>query len=553
MALDDVVVEDKLDDGHLVLVALDVVLDVHSPELLRGGEALDLAVVDRLHERGLAAAVGAAETVALALLHVEGGVVEENERTVREGEVALAEVLALLVLDDEHLLARLVRGERLLDEVLRRVLGAVEEEREVGRRAGLLPRLEVKVLGEERVAAELADVLEVRLHLGGGEERGDVRLGGAGDLGHHRGHLRADGGLVRALGLGVLVDDGVRGLAGGDEERLVRAGAHLAALGVRDLVHGALQQGKELGEEGSSVHGVLDELAHVVDDDGGLALDGGLLLEEETALEEGAHDGERGRLNLLHEGGRGELVHALGHLVHLVDALDEGGDEGVDVDVADARANLGHRVGGLLLHLLAHVNHHLSELGDDLGEARGDRLGVALDEGVDELERRHLGLPELGVEAGEDGAEARAHRKLGELRGERLARDIRRLADVLGLVVAREGDRDLEEVDEHGLLGVAGVVHQGGDLLSRRLARVLILLLEGVLLDRRDVGHRDLGRSRSLALRGSHRSCDGRGARDGDSRVGARKGVTVSREARAEARFRGADEGICEKASRSSR
>ena len=471
------------------------------------GETVNLAVVDRLHEGRLTTAVGAAETVTLTLLHVEGGVVEQNERTVREGEVALAEILTLLVLDDEHLLGSLVRGKRLLDEVLGGILGAIEEEREVGRRAGLLPRVKVEVLGKERVGGELADVLEVGRHLGGVEERVDVRLGGAGDLGHHGGHLRLDGGLVGALGLGVLVDDGVGGLTGGDEEGLVRAGAHLAALGVGNLVHSALEEGKELGEEGRSVHGVLDELAHVVDDDGRLALDGGRLLEEETALEEGTHDGEGGRLDLLDEGGGSELVHALGHLIDLVDALDESGDEGVDIDVADAGANLGHGVGGLLLDLVTHVNHHLSELGDDLGEARGHRLGVTRDEGIDELERPHLGLPELGVEAGEDGAEARANRKLRELGGERRARHIRSLANVLGLVVTGEGDGDLEEIDEHGLLGAGGRVDDLGDLLGGGLAGILVLLLEGVLLDRRDVSRGDLGGGRGLAFGGSHLSC----------------------------------------------
>merc|ERR1719258_498354 len=100
---------------------------------------------------------------------------------------------------------------------------------------------------------------------------------------------------------------------------------------VGNLVHGALEKREQLGEEGRGVHGILDELAHVVDDDGGLALDGSDLLEKETALEEGAHDGQRGRLNLLHERRRGELVDALGNLVNLVDALDERGDERVDV------------------------------------------------------------------------------------------------------------------------------------------------------------------------------------------------------------------------------
>merc|ERR1719498_2037201 len=80
--------------------------------------------------------------------------------------------------------------------------------------------------------------------------------------------------------------------------------------------------------------------------------------------------------------------------------------------------------------------------------------------------RPHLGLPELGVEAGEDGAEARANRKLRELGGERRARHIRSLANVLGLVVTGEGDGDLEEIDEHGLLGAGGRVDDLGDLLG---------------------------------------------------------------------------------------
>mmetsp|Transcript_2786 Transcript_2786/g.7400 ORF Transcript_2786/g.7400 Transcript_2786/m.7400 type:complete len:584 (-) Transcript_2786:148-1899(-) len=516
VALDDFVVQHELDDGHVVLVALDVVLDVHGAELLGGREPVNLAVVDRLHQGRLAATVGAAQAVTLTLLHVEGGVVEENQGAVREGEVALAQILTLLVLDDEHLLGSLVLGVRDVDELLSGILGTLEEEREVRRGAGVLPRLKVKVLGQEGVGGEGADVLKVGLDVGGVHKGSHVGVGGSGDLSHHLEHLRADGGLVGALRLGVLVDDGVGGLTGGDEERLVRAGANLAALGVSHLVHRALEQREELGEERRGVHGILDELAHVVDDDGGLALDGGDLLEKETALEEGAHDGQRGRLNLLHERRRGELVDALGNLVNLVDALDERGDERIDVDVTDALAALGHGGGGRLLDLVPHVHHHLSQLGDDLGEARGDSLGVAVDKVVEEGERRGGGLPELGLEADKDGLERGSDGELGELGGKPLHGGVGGFADILGLVVTGEGDGHLEEFDEHGLLGDAGGGDELGDLIGGGFAGVLVLLLGRVGDDGGDDIFGDLGSRGGLALGGGHDCCDdGGGWTDG--------------------------------------
>jgi hypothetical protein len=72
------VVDDELDDGRVSLRGVDVVLDIHRAEHLLGWEAVDLAVGDRTHECGLAAAVVAAQAVAVATLEVQPGVVEEN-------------------------------------------------------------------------------------------------------------------------------------------------------------------------------------------------------------------------------------------------------------------------------------------------------------------------------------------------------------------------------------------------------------------------------------------------------------------------------------------
>ena len=106
--------------------------------------------------------------------------------------------------------------------------------------------------------------------------------------------------------------------------------ADVARLRVGDLVLRALELRQQLRDERLDLIRVVDELGHVLDDARAVALGRGHVLVE-AALEERAHDRERGAVNVLDEDAAGELVHALVRLLRLEDALDDVGDRGNNV------------------------------------------------------------------------------------------------------------------------------------------------------------------------------------------------------------------------------
>ena len=90
-------------------------------------------------------------------------------------------------------------------------------------------------------------------------------------------------------------------------------GSDLTALGVGDLVRDLLELRDQLGQEGSGIVGVLNQLGHVVNDDCCLTLDGGGALTE-AADQQRHNDGQRATLDLLDEGGGCQLMNALSGL-----------------------------------------------------------------------------------------------------------------------------------------------------------------------------------------------------------------------------------------------
>ena len=84
-------------DVHRLLESLHVRVNEDGLELLLGWEAVNLVVGDGAEERRLARGLGRHDAVALAALEVEAGIVEEDAGPVRQGELAVAEVLALLL------------------------------------------------------------------------------------------------------------------------------------------------------------------------------------------------------------------------------------------------------------------------------------------------------------------------------------------------------------------------------------------------------------------------------------------------------------------------
>mmetsp|Transcript_18291 Transcript_18291/g.55000 ORF Transcript_18291/g.55000 Transcript_18291/m.55000 type:complete len:572 (+) Transcript_18291:826-2541(+) len=96
--LEDGVQENVLDHCGVRLAGIDVVLHKHGAQLGLGGEAVQLLVGDGAHQRRLAGAVGAAQTIAAPALEPEAGVGQQNLATVGQRELAVAQVLALVVL-----------------------------------------------------------------------------------------------------------------------------------------------------------------------------------------------------------------------------------------------------------------------------------------------------------------------------------------------------------------------------------------------------------------------------------------------------------------------
>ncbi len=270
--------------------------------------------------------------------------------------------------------------------------------------------------------------------------------------------------------------DGVEGLLG-----------LLTGLGVGKILVVLLETGHHLGQERSNDIGVVDELAHVVDDDGRLTLDGGLTLGK-TTVEKRDHESEGGLLDLGDESGGTEQVNSLRDVLGLGDTLDELGDEALDIPVDDELADLLHRLVGSVLDLLLGVPHGLGDDGDELGDAERGLSGGGADEGVKEVERSHLLGPLLGVservderrESGLDGVGVDGLSD-GQGSGDRGSLDRRDLVTGTGEDAGQEDDQVGLDVGRD--LGVLGNLPDGDETL---LTSTGILLVVQLLSDRLD-------------------------------------------------------------------
>mmetsp|Transcript_10167 Transcript_10167/g.29171 ORF Transcript_10167/g.29171 Transcript_10167/m.29171 type:complete len:435 (-) Transcript_10167:245-1549(-) len=313
---------------------------------------------------------------------MEARVIKQDLGAVAQRELAVAQVLTVLVLVVGVLLGHRVAvaaGKQVLADVHRVVLH--HEGRKVGADRHELPLELVEEEVVDHARADRGDVLEE------GHE-GRVVHGRAGHRRRH--HLQARRHHhVRAHRLGGRVRrDVVLDLL----QRLDGLGRHRASLRVRHLLLQALHLGQQLGQERLGLAGVVDKLRHVVNDHRNLALDLGLLLLA-AAEEDGDSDGERGRVDRLHEDRGRELVHSLSHLVRVLDGADEGRNERLDVAVVNRVAGGLHGVDGRLLHIGLGVPHASGNNGHRLMQNTGESLRVLLGELGDEVQRVGLGLP----------------------------------------------------------------------------------------------------------------------------------------------------------------
>ncbi|KXT07235.1 hypothetical protein AC578_2421 [Pseudocercospora eumusae] len=461
--------------GKLRVSSVQIVLDVDGLDFALLGEALDLLVVDGTHERSLSGTVGTEQTVSLATLEAQMCRVEQNLSTVGQVECTVAKILALL----------LVR--------LNLVLGGCQWRGTLTESADNTLGVSVANNGND-VWLELSDPGNVLALLlvdeltgdGGDEfEDGRVLLGGilvlvAEDVLE----LRDDRGNV--AGVGDFWNLAILDIADTDKSVKTLLGL-LTGFRISQVVVVLGELWHQLWQESGNNVGVLDKLAHVVDDDGGFTLDGGLALLE-TTLEQRHHDGEGWLVDVSDEGGSTEQVNSLWDVLWLGDTLDELRNEALDILVDDKLAHLLHGGVCALLDLRLGVPHGLGDDGDEVWHLVCSLCWGALAEGLDALEIGHLFGPLLCVVDGVDEVwdqelDGVGVDGLGDGKGGVLG------SDLDGGHLVTDGGQDVgEELDEVWLDGGrdVGMLRNGGDGLAGELACVGILLVVEHLLQALD-------------------------------------------------------------------
>ncbi|KAK1245414.1 hypothetical protein MKX08_005043 [Trichoderma sp. CBMAI-0020] len=372
-----------LNSGHLSVSGVEIVLNEDSLDLALLGETLNLLVVDGTHESRLAGTVGTAKTITLTTLEAQVGLVKQNLGTVGKREGAVAKVLALLLVGLSLGLS-LSAGRSTLAESLNSALSVVNagDDGDIGLKV-LDPDDRLSLLHVDELTSNGRDVLGNRTHLL--KERS---VAGGKDL---LGLGKDDVDITVVADLGDLAIDDVTDTVQGVKSLL----GLLTSLGVSQVVVVLLETWHHLGQERSDNVGVIDQLAHVVDNDGRLSLDGSLTLSE-TTIQQRDHKSEGGLLDLGNEGGGTEKVDSLGDVLGLSNTLDQLGNESLNILVDDQLADDLHDLVGVLLDLLLGVPHSLRDDGDQFRDTVRERSGGSLDKSEDEVESSHLLRPLLG-------------------------------------------------------------------------------------------------------------------------------------------------------------
>ncbi|KAI6776795.1 hypothetical protein HG530_000740 [Fusarium avenaceum] len=458
-----------VDGGHLSVLGVKVVLDEDGLDLVLLGEALNLLVVDGAHKSGLSGTVGTAKTVTLTTLEAEMGLVEKNLGTVGKREGTVAKILTLFLV---FLLLSLgdSTGESSLAEVLDDRLSVVNARDDSDVRLEVLdPDHGLTLLLVDELTSNGSNVLNDGTHL----------LNVVGELGRESGLNLGDNNVKSTVVLG-LRDDTVLDVTNAGEGVKSLLGL-VTSLGISQVLVVLLETWHHLGQERSDNVGVVDELAHVVNNDSCLSLDGGVTLSE-TTIQKGNHEGKSRLLDLSDEGGGTEQVDSLGDVLGLGDTLDQLGNETVDILVDDKLAKRLHGLVGTLLDLLLGVPHGLGDDGDELRDTVGELGRRVLDKSIDEVKSSHLLGPLLGTS---DGLHDRDEGSLDSV-GVDSASDGKdgTLGGILdsGDLVADGGKDAGEEDDEvrldsggdlgvrgNGLDGDAGLLTGGGVLLVGEL------------------------------------------------------------------------------------
>ncbi|GJC84785.1 hypothetical protein ColLi_07624 [Colletotrichum liriopes] len=490
------VLQDKVQDANVRILAL-VVLDVDGAKDILRGEALQLAVGNAAHQRGLAGTVATAKTVTVTLEQSQVGVGQQQHTTVGQGEVSVDDLGLAIVLPLGNTVLALV----LLNVVLLNTLGdssvgtGVVQQRLQVRRDSARNALDKTVV--DVLSNLLADVRAGQLEAIGVRQAAVLLDLGIEDLANVFTRDTLDDILVVAHGL---LDDVQSSLG------------QLADLGEGGAVVDTLDTRLQFGQEGSGLDGVVDQLCQVLDDDDGLTehllsggggVEGTLQKGSQESKDRGGDDGD--------EGGHGQSVDGLaqglgGRVVH---GLDEKGNARGDVVVGQEASEGGHGLDGLLLNLGLEVVHAALDEGDQTsqlgthGLAKDVLLFGLLLSGADGLlglfgdllEKDEGGrgslplaglLGEVGVKDREEADDERLGAQVVEESVQRVLGGLTNDGALVGERIQSAGDHAAILKQEDGLAqGRLGrqALKEGAEQVLRRLAQLAGLLVGGSLLD----------------------------------------------------------------------
>ena len=376
--------------GHLGISRVQVVLNEDSLDFTLLGETLNLFVVDGAHQSGLARTVGTTETIATTTLQTQVSLVQEDLGTISEGERAVAEVLAIIV--SVLLLSGIIfhAGGGTLPEGVNHLLGVIlTHENGDERLDGGSPDSSLGLLLVYKLTTDGRNVLS----------NGRQFLDNSSVLARDDGlEVREDGSdiaVVTNLGnLAVLdVTDTIKGV-----ECLLGL---LSGLRISQVIIVLLETRHHLRQERSHNAGIIDELAHVVDNDGGLSLDSSVSLSK-TTIQQRNHERKSGLLNFSDESSGTEQVDSLGDVFGLGNTLDELRNEALDIAVDDQLAQLFHGLVGVLLDFFLGVPHGLGDNRNQVGDTEGQLSRGILNKDIDAVESSNLLGPLLSSQDGVD-------------------------------------------------------------------------------------------------------------------------------------------------------
>lgn len=460
-------------DSLLGISGIKIVLDEDGLDLGLGWETLDLFTVDSTHESRLAGTVGTAETITLTTLETKVGLVEKDLGTVGKVEGTVAEIFTFLIIGLTFLSLGDTRSRALAEGVDNGLGVGLTDEGSEGWGDMLEPdQLLVGLLIVEGTG-NAGEVVEDWLVLA---ENFVVVAGGDDGLES----LEQDSWFG---GIGDLWDLAIWTNITNTLESIETTFGNGASFGIGNGVEVLLETGHELRQERSDNLRILDELAHVVDNDGGFTLDSSLTLSEAT-LEKRNHDGQGWSKDILDEGGGTEQVNGLWDVLGSSDTVDQLRNETIDIFVADQSTDVLHGLPGSLLDLWLGFPHGLRDDRNAVGSPQSELRRSNASEGVNALESSDLFWPLSGIL---DGVEDDWENGLDGIRVDVLNDSESSLVSKLldGGHLVTNGDKDgSEKLDHVGLDGWSqSVTSNGLDGREGTLTNCGILLVVELLLE----------------------------------------------------------------------